>query len=252
MRFRVKDDVKSVDRVGIGDLNGDGTYDFIVKHPAGRVDPGRVVPSADTYKLDAYDGKTSAFLWRVDLGWNVNHGIWFSPMVVRDLDGDGRAEVSLRSAPVREDARGGIRRRQGLRPRRPRVHRGLRRTHRQGDRQGRLDRTRQADRVGRLFGEPLEPPHARRRVSRRQDTEPRRRARDLRHDARGRLDPEGSQAPEAVALDQRTGPVQVPGPGSAQHQDGRHRRRRLRRDPQRFDRHRSRRPDDVEHRDGSR
>ena len=103
----VKDDVKSVDRVGIGDLNGDGTYDFIVKHPAGRVDPGRVVPSADTYKLDAYDGKTSAFLWRVDLGWNVNHGIWFSPMVVRDLDGDGRAEVSLRSAPdakTREEA----------------------------------------------------------------------------------------------------------------------------------------------------
>jgi rhamnogalacturonan endolyase len=97
--IQVKDDVKSVDRVGIGDLNGDGTYDFIVKHPAGRIDPGRVVPSGDTYKLDAYDGKTGAFLWRVDLGWNVNHGIWFSPMVVRDLDGDGRAEVSLRSAP---------------------------------------------------------------------------------------------------------------------------------------------------------
>ncbi len=51
------------------------------------------------YKIDGYDGKTGAFLWRIDLGWNVNHGIWFSPMVVRDLDGDGKAEVCLRTAP---------------------------------------------------------------------------------------------------------------------------------------------------------
>ena len=95
----LRDDVRSVDRVGTGDLDGDGTYDFVVKHPAGSVDPGRQVPSKDTYKIDAYDGRTGAFRWRIDLGWNVNHGIWFSPMVVRDLDGDGRAEVSLRTAP---------------------------------------------------------------------------------------------------------------------------------------------------------
>jgi len=97
--MKLRDDVLSVDRVGVGDLNGDGAYDFVVKHPAGSVDPGRQVPSKDTYKVDAYDGRTGAFLWRIDLGWNINHGIWFSPMVVRDLDGDGRAEVSLRSAP---------------------------------------------------------------------------------------------------------------------------------------------------------
>ena len=92
-------DVASVDRVGLGDLDGDGTYDFVVKHPAGRIDPGRRVPSTDTYKVDAYNGRTGAFMWRIDLGWNINHGIWFSPMVVRDLDGDGKAEVSLRTAP---------------------------------------------------------------------------------------------------------------------------------------------------------
>ena len=95
----LRDDVKSVDRVGIGDLNADGAYDFVVKHPAGNIDPGRVRPSTDTYKLDAYDGRTGRFLWRVDLGWNINHGIWFSPMVVRDLDGDGKAEVAVRGAP---------------------------------------------------------------------------------------------------------------------------------------------------------
>jgi rhamnogalacturonan endolyase len=95
----LKEDVRSVDRVAIADLNGDGSYDFVVKHPAGSVDPGRIRPSADAYKLDAYDGRTGASLWRLDLGWNVNHGIWFSPMVARDLDGDGKAEVILRTAP---------------------------------------------------------------------------------------------------------------------------------------------------------
>ena len=97
--LRLRDDVRSVDRVGIGDLDGDGHYDFVVKHPAGNIDPGRRVASKDTYKIDGYDGRTGRFRWRIDLGWNINHGIWFSPMVVRDLDGDGKAEVCLRTAP---------------------------------------------------------------------------------------------------------------------------------------------------------
>lgn len=97
--LKLREDVRSVDRVGVGDLDGDGSYDFVVKHPSGTVDPGRRVPSKETYKIDGYNGRTGAFMWRIDLGWNINHGIWFSPMVVRDLDGDGKAEVCLRTAP---------------------------------------------------------------------------------------------------------------------------------------------------------
>jgi rhamnogalacturonan endolyase len=97
--IKLKADVLSVDRVAIGDLDGDGTYDFVVKHPSGGIDPGRIRPSSDSYKLDGYNGKTGEFMWRIDIGWNINHGIWFSPMVVRDLDGDNKAEVCIRGAP---------------------------------------------------------------------------------------------------------------------------------------------------------
>lgn len=96
--FRIRDDIpaNSVDRIGVGDLDADGEYDFVVKRPAGRVDPGPWRPSPDTFKIEAYlrDG---TFLWRNDLGWSIELGIWYSPMVVYDLDGDGIAEVALKT-----------------------------------------------------------------------------------------------------------------------------------------------------------
>lgn len=78
--IKLKDDVRGVSIVGIGDLNGDGIYDFVVKHPRGGKDPGRVGPNRGSYKYDGYDGKTGDFLWRIDLGWNVDMGIWWTPI----------------------------------------------------------------------------------------------------------------------------------------------------------------------------
>jgi rhamnogalacturonan endolyase len=66
--LRLKDNIQSVDRIAVADLNGDGCYDFVVKHPRGSVDPGRNRPSRDSYKIDGYDGKTGKFLWRFSYG----------------------------------------------------------------------------------------------------------------------------------------------------------------------------------------
>lgn len=82
--------------IGIGDVDGDGAYDFVLQHPNIHTDPwhdpGYWKRSPDTYKLDAYSGK-GKFLWRYDMGWAIEAGTWYAPFMVYDVDGDGRAEV---------------------------------------------------------------------------------------------------------------------------------------------------------------
>ncbi len=85
----------------VGDLDGDGEYDYVVD---------RYNASADTRQfLDAYK-RDGTLLWRMDMGYNsTNHyniepgsatlGIGHGDNVtVFDLDGDGKAEVIVRTA----------------------------------------------------------------------------------------------------------------------------------------------------------
>ena len=83
----------------MADLNGDGTYDFVVRTPNSNVDPG--MPgnlTGLTYKLEAYlnDG---THLWTKELGTGIVPGVWYSPFICYDFNGDGKAEVALKSAP---------------------------------------------------------------------------------------------------------------------------------------------------------
>ncbi len=93
--INLKDEV-TLKRIGIGDLDGDGAYDFVLQHPDFNVDPyfrpGYWKRSPDSYKLDAYSSK-GEFLWRHDMGWAIEAGTWYSPYMVFDVDQDGKAEV---------------------------------------------------------------------------------------------------------------------------------------------------------------
>jgi len=93
--IKLKDEV-TLKRIGIGDLDGDGAYDFVLQHPDFNVDPyyrpGYWKRSPESYKLDAYSSK-GEFLWRHDMGWAIETGTWYSPYMVFDVDQDGKAEV---------------------------------------------------------------------------------------------------------------------------------------------------------------
>ena len=85
-------------KVGIANLDGDQRFDYVVKQPFKSTDPWNKVwkRSTDTYKLEAY-AHGGRFLWRYDLGWSIECGLWYMPYAVYDLDSDGKAEVAVKT-----------------------------------------------------------------------------------------------------------------------------------------------------------
>ena len=83
-------------RIGFGDLDGDGAYDFVMQSPDVNVDPyfrpGYWKRSPEPYKLNAYSSK-GKHLWEYDMGWAIETGTWYSAYMVFDIDQDGKAEV---------------------------------------------------------------------------------------------------------------------------------------------------------------
>ena len=99
----------SAQKVGIADLDGDGCYEYVAKVPGDNIDPYGPYwnPSPDTYKLEAY-AQDGEMLWSYDLGWAIERGIWYSPYLAYDFDGDGLAEVVAKTGegdPRDEDGR---------------------------------------------------------------------------------------------------------------------------------------------------
>lgn len=90
----------------VGDVDGDGNYEIVLK-----CDPTIVNDNAggysgkqifDCYKLDG------SRLWRIDLGINVNAGPHYNQFMVYDFDGDGKAEIILKTADGTVDGQGTV------------------------------------------------------------------------------------------------------------------------------------------------
>ena len=91
----------------IGDLDGDGTYELIVKwDPSNAHDNSQAGYTGNVY-IDAYklDGTR---LWRIDLGKNIRAGAHYTQFLVYDFDGDGKSEVAFKTADGTTDGTGQI------------------------------------------------------------------------------------------------------------------------------------------------
>jgi rhamnogalacturonan endolyase len=83
--------------VSVGDLDGDGEYEIILKwEPSNDRNPpqpgitGQVI--IDAYKMN---GKR---LWRINMGKNIRAGAAYTQFLVYDFDGDGKAEMVCKTA----------------------------------------------------------------------------------------------------------------------------------------------------------
>jgi rhamnogalacturonan endolyase len=95
----------SANDASVGDVDGDGEYEIILKwDPSNSHDnahdgyTGNVL--FDCYRLDG------TRLWRIDLGRNIRAGAHYTQFMVYDLDGDGKAEVVMKTSDGTIDGKG--------------------------------------------------------------------------------------------------------------------------------------------------
>ena len=91
----------------VADLDGDGTYEIIqLWNPTNAQDNSKSGYTGNVY-VDAYkmDGTK---LWRIDLGRNIRAGAHYTQILAYDFDGDGKAEVSMKTADGTTDGGGTV------------------------------------------------------------------------------------------------------------------------------------------------
>lgn len=93
--------------MSVADLDGDGQYEMILKwDPSNSKDNsqnGYTSPTLiDAYKVDGTK------LWRVNMGWNIRSGAHYTQFQVYDYDGDGKAEMIVKTADGTIDGEGHV------------------------------------------------------------------------------------------------------------------------------------------------
>ncbi|PRA01682.1 MULTISPECIES: rhamnogalacturonan lyase [unclassified Paenibacillus] len=95
----------SANDASAGDLDGDGEYELIVKwDPSNSKDNSQSGYTGEVF-IDAYK-LNGTRLWRISLGKNIRAGAHYTQFMVYDLDGDGKAEVAMKTADGTKDGTG--------------------------------------------------------------------------------------------------------------------------------------------------
>ncbi len=91
----------------VGDVDGDGQYEIVLKwDPSNAKDNSQSGYTGDVY-VDAYK-LNGTRLWRIDLGRNIRAGAHYTQFQVYDYDGDGKAEVAMKTADGTRDGTGAV------------------------------------------------------------------------------------------------------------------------------------------------
>lgn len=87
------------------DLDGDGEYEIILKWDPSNAHDNSQTGYTGTVFIDAYklDGTR---LWRIDLGPNIRAGAHYTQFQVYDYDGDGKAEMIVKTSDGTIDGKG--------------------------------------------------------------------------------------------------------------------------------------------------
>ncbi|MGX1831204.1 rhamnogalacturonan lyase [Paenibacillus taichungensis] len=95
----------SANDASAGDVDGDGEYELIVKwDPSNSKDNSQSGYTGEVF-IDAYK-LNGTRLWRISLGKNIRAGAHYTQFMVYDLDGDGKAEVAMKTADGTKDGTG--------------------------------------------------------------------------------------------------------------------------------------------------
>ena len=101
------DEMHSANDATVADVDGDGQYEIILKWDPWNSHDNSHDGMTDATLIDCYrlNGER---LWRIDLGRNIRSGAHYTPFIVYDLDGDGRAELMVKTADGTRDAKGKV------------------------------------------------------------------------------------------------------------------------------------------------
>ena len=98
------------DDMSVGDLDGDGEYELVVKWiPDNYKDNSQSMEGSytGTVFIDAYE-LDGTKLWRINLGRNIRAGAHYTQFQVYDYDGDGKAEMVVKTGDGTIDGKGKV------------------------------------------------------------------------------------------------------------------------------------------------
>src|SRR6186713_3144101 len=96
----------SANDASVGDMDGDGVYEVVI-HLTGRAKDNSQAGITDSPVFQCYK-MNGTFLWEINLGKNIREGAHYTQFMVYDFDGDGKAEIAMKTADGSMDAKGNV------------------------------------------------------------------------------------------------------------------------------------------------